>query len=785
MTPLSQTRPEAKASFSAGRFALLLGLLILVAWPKVLLGIEAFFFRDYGVLGYPFVQYHREAFWRGELPLWNPLSNCGAPFLAQWGTMTLYPLSLIYLVLPLPWSLGFFCLLHLFLAGLGMYYLARRWADDGFAAAIAGVAFVFNGVVFSCLLWPNYTVALAWMPWIVLVTERAWREGGRAAVIAALLGALQMLSGVPELIVFTWLIVLVLWVASVAQRQLRPASFFSAAMVAGLVAALAACQLLPFFDLLANSHRTADTGGSKWAMPGWGWANLFVPLFHTYKGHQGVVFQHEQAFMTSYYPGIAILVLAVWGAWRVRTVRNVALLALLILSYILALGPHGQLFTLIKQAVPGIGFARFPVKFVLLATFAVPLLAAVALAHLRREPDVRPARSLGVLTAAAILAVGSLLWFAWKYPYPSQNWSELWQNSALRVLLLLLTVMACFLACRSSQTKIGVAAMLSCVALVVIDAITHTHQQNPTIATANFVPDMWQHRYAGEPRPLRVAITPDAEERLLRSSITNATHDFLSKRLALWSNLNLLDRIAKVNGSSTLQLRHQKDLERLLYPTNRQQIVQWSVGLLDFLGVSHITGTNITDWARRTSALPIVTCGQQPVFATDAEALEAVTTRFEPRTHAYLPQSVRQECSATGAGNARLDSLTISAQRISCVVQCDQPTLVVIAQSYHRNWKASVDGAASPVWRANYAFQAVQVSAGRHELVLEYRDNNFLVGCAITTAALVICLALWRRKRDLPVRILEPAESHVREEALTNAVSTACDTPDRLHSTHR
>ncbi len=766
MTLPLRTHPEARATFSPGRFALLLGVLILVAWPKVLLGLEAFFFRDYGVLGYPFVQYHREAFWRGELPLWNPLSNCGAPFLAQWGTMTLYPLSLIYLVLPLPWSLGFFCLLHLFLAGLGMYYLARRWTDDGFAAAIAGVAFVFNGVVFSCLLWPNYTVALAWMPWIILSTERAWREGGRAIVIAALVGALQMLSGVPELIVFTWLIALVLWVASVIQRQARAASFVNMAVVIGLVAALAACQLLPFFDLLANSHRTADTGGSKWAMPGWGWANLFVPLFHTYKGSQGVVFQHEQSFMTSYYPGIAILVLAVWGAWRTRTLRNSALLALLILSYILALGPHGQLFTLIKHAVPGIGFARFPVKFVLLATFAVPLLAAVALAHLRHEADVRPSRSLGVFTAAAILAVGSLLWFAWKYPYPLQNWSELWQNTAARVLLLLLILGGCLLACRSSHTRIRVAAMLACVALVVIDAITHTHQQNPTIAAANFVPDMWQHRYAGAPRPLRVAITPDAEERLLRSSMTNATHDFLSKRLALWSNLNLLDRIAKVNGSSTLQLRHQKDLERLLYPTNRQQVVRWSVGLLDFLGVTHMTGTNITDWAKRTSALPILTCGQQPVFATDAEALEAVTTKFEPRTHVYLPQSVRQECAATGAGEARLDSLKISAQRISCVVQCDQPTLVVVAQSYHRNWKASVDQAPSPVWRANYAFQAVQVPAGRHELILEYRDRHLVVGCAITSAALLVSLVLWRRKRELPVRSTEPAASRLREEAL-------------------
>lgn len=765
MTSQSPTS-VAKHAFSPGRFALLLGILIFAVWPKVLLGIEAFFFRDYGVLGYPFVHFHREAFWRGELPLWNPLSNCGAPFLAQWGTMTLYPFSLIYLLLPLPWSLGFFCLLHLFLAGFGMFYLARRWTNDDFAASIAGIAFVFNGAVFSCLLWPNYTVALAWMPWIVLFAERAWRERGRAMVIAALLGAFQMLSGVPELIVFTWAIVLALWVASVAQRELRVASILTVAAVMVLVAALAACQLLPFFDLLASSHRNPDTGGAKWAMPGWGWANLLLPLFHTYSGPQGVVFQHEQAFMTSYYPGIAILLLAVWGVWRVRTPQNVALFVLLVLGYILALGPHGQLFTWIKQAVPKIGFARFPVKFVLLAAFTLPLLAAVGVSHLRRQPAA--SRNLWGLVAVAILLMATLLSFAWKYPYPLQNWAELWQNSALRVLFLILTLTAFLVVARASNLRLRVVAMLSCIALIALDAITHTRQQNPTIGAANFVSDMWQHRYPGAPRPLRVAITPDAEARLLRSSITNATHDFLTKRLALWSNLNLLDGIAKVNGSSTLQLRHQKDVERSLYPTNGQQMVQWSVGLLDFLGVTHLTGTNLTDWARRTTTLPIITCGQQPMFVSDARALEVITVaNFEPRTHAYLPEDARPHCTATGAGQARLGSLKFSAQRISCVVQCDQPTLVVVAQSHHRNWKATIDGAACPLWRANYAFQAVQVPAGQHELILEYRDGNLALGCGVTIAALAVCLVLWRRKRDLPVRVLEPAASHVREEALT------------------
>src|SRR5690348_13358911 len=88
---------SADVWLSPGRFTLFLALLIAATFPAVLLGSQTFVFRDYGLFGYPLAFFHRESFWRGELPLWNPLSHCGVPFLAQWNTMVLYPPALIYL----------------------------------------------------------------------------------------------------------------------------------------------------------------------------------------------------------------------------------------------------------------------------------------------------------------------------------------------------------------------------------------------------------------------------------------------------------------------------------------------------------------------------------------------------------------------------------------------------------------------------------------------------------------------------------------------------------------
>ena len=113
--PAGSADAAADAWFTPGRFAVMLFVFLVAAYPDMFLFMftdRTFFFRDFGYFGYPLAYYHRESFWHGELPLWNPLNNCGLPFLAQWNTLVLYPGSLFYLLLPLSWSLSLFCLGH-------------------------------------------------------------------------------------------------------------------------------------------------------------------------------------------------------------------------------------------------------------------------------------------------------------------------------------------------------------------------------------------------------------------------------------------------------------------------------------------------------------------------------------------------------------------------------------------------------------------------------------------------------------------------------------------------
>jgi uncharacterized membrane protein YfhO len=65
---------------------------------------------------------------------------------------------------------------------------------------------------------------------------------------------------------------------------------------------------------------------------------------------------------------------------------------------------------------------------------------------------------------------------------------------------------------------------------------------------------------------------------------------------------------------------------------------------------------------------------------------------------------------------------------------------LVISQAFYPAWHAFLDGRRVPLWRANYAFQAVETAAGRHHLELIYRDVYFSLGVVVSGFTLLTCL---------------------------------------------
>ena len=116
------------------------------------------------------------------------------------------------------------------------------------------------------------------------------------------------------------------------------------------------------------------------------------------------------------------------------------------------------------------------------------------------------------------------------------------------------------------------------------------------------------------------------------------------------------------------------------------------------------------------------------------------STNFNPR------EQVIGNMDAFGADVAITD-LNTSAHRVRFRAHASTNALVVVAQTFHRNWKATVDGTETRIFRANHAFQAISVPPGESQVELVYRDRSYYVGCAFSVLGLIACVVgLFRRQ---------------------------------------
>src|ERR1017187_5795126 len=554
--------------------------------------------------------------------------------------MPLYPPSLIYLLLPLQWSLGFFCLLHLWFAGFGMFFLARRWtglrraevssifnarnawpvsvhlsgnaatatqAGNSFAAAFAGMAFAFNGLTLNLLMWPSHIATLSWMPWVVLAVEGAWREGGRKIIFAAFLGAMQMLAGGPETIFLTWILLLALWIqqliagggdasppafsATLASPP-RVAIFWRFPLVAALVIVLAAAQLLPFLDLAAHSQRGAGYADTRWSMPGWGWANFLVPMVFGGTWTEGVFFQYQQSWTSSYYLGIGALWLALLAVWTVRERRVRLLGAAALAALIFAFGENTFIYPALRKIIPQLSFVTYPIKYVTLAAFLAPLLAAFAIARQQNLSDGQKTdfKKRFVFVGAILLAlIAGILFWAWRFPFPTDDVHSTLLNGLSRAAFLILTGALLFVLTRENAPGLRRIVPLILIFVAWLDVCTHEPTQNPTVPPSVYELNLARARLARQPQPAlgesRAMVTPAEAMDFIRFALGDPKNNYLAKRLGYCANCNTLDAVPKVDGFFSLTPRENDDLISLLYGMTNADFPR----LEDFMGVSQIT----------------------------------------------------------------------------------------------------------------------------------------------------------------------------------------------------
>jgi hypothetical protein len=706
---------------------------------------------------YPWRAFAAECLRAGRLPLWNPYQFCGTPFLANGQSAVLYPLNLLFWLLPTTAAFGWSAWLHLVLAGWFSYLFLRRIGVGRFGSVCAGLVWQANSFSVAWLHLPTVLCTAAWLPLILLFCERALVTGrARYAAAAGLALGLSYLGGHPHIFLLVGVLAGCYLIARGLSAELKVPLWRrlwrlgrSAAVLVG-GAGLAAAQLLPTLGLLAIAHRGFVPGPDSYAAflsrsaPLSRLAGLLFP--HPF-GHPalGTYLGPENYAEYCLYVGVAALAFALWAGLACRTWHAHFFAAALVLSILVALGT--QLNWPLYHWLPGLARAGGPSRTLLLSVFSLSVLAGIGVdAIMRRVAARRRAAQAAPILLLALVAQAAFLW----WDIAGQAMASLQPALAplarvefLRAVAVICGAVVCVLFARAMPLRriaqVGLLAILT--ADLLLAARHHVH----------VVTSQWAYPAAAKPHVASGRVVGNAADWPLGRV----------PRAVLPPNAATVYHLRDVFGYDSLYLARYRDFASLIQggdpspPANGNLLLarlgpepSYGLDMLSFAGVgtvlspTPVPGLSLEragafDTYRNPYVWPRAWVAESAVFEpTHREAFVALA-RLGPHPDCVIITGPDQPAPDLPPAPRPVAELRDPSPN-SVVVDLPRGGggYLLLADSYAPGWRAFWDEGELPVRVANVAFRAVPLPREATSVVFRYEPASFRVGLFLTLTTL-------------------------------------------------
>jgi hypothetical protein len=211
---------------------------------------------------YPTRHFAAESLRQGQFPLWNPYTFSGYSFVGNFQAGLFYPINLFFYLLPASLTAvanDLDLILHLFLAGAGMYFYMRTIDCSPLASLGAGIVFMLNGIFVVWLEWHTILSTGVWLPFVWAFFEMALRRRRWLYfLLAAVALTLLLVGGHPQWMMYGVLALGLYFVFRIAwpSPATRRWTLMGAVLLTALGFALAAIQLVPAIEYLILGHRS-------------------------------------------------------------------------------------------------------------------------------------------------------------------------------------------------------------------------------------------------------------------------------------------------------------------------------------------------------------------------------------------------------------------------------------------------------------------------------------------------------------------------------------------------
>lgn len=683
---------------------------------------------------YPWKTFAFDLLRNGTLPLWNPYSFSGMPFIANLQSGIFFPTNLIYFLTSnlVGWTANVMIQLSIFSI---FSYLFLRSEKLTRAASLFGAIVLMN--ISYITLWHYQMViteSLLFLPLILYFTNRYLENKNTKwfLLIAACL-ACSFFGGHAQTVIYVYLIY---WLFGLFKRI--PLKYLLFSSVLPLI--LAAVQLFPSVEAYLLSAREGAATKDLFAPYVFHWQNIITTLAPDFFGHPSNrnYVGADYRDMNAYY-GATALVFSLVSLLKIRHVKNIRFyLFLTIFGLLFAAWPLVYVFDFFNVPVLSSGV---PARMIFLFQFGGAILAAYGFEYWFNEKIIFNKKAL--LPLLALLVSFGILWML-ALSGIAINGKVARNNLVLPTAFVGGTLGFMFIYKLWPKTK--KLALIGLFSLVLIQYSYFFNRYNSFSPFAFTFPTHPVISFLQENTGINRFFGTNQGRIDYNFSVYYHLYDFEGYDSMYPKRYGELIAAAKTG-----------DVPRSI-PRSDAFLVNWSDPfsrrLLDILGVKYLTEKNDlyksswdpdpgkfsperyqllwqnTKWKiyERKTSLPRVALFSS--FSLVDNNQQIIQKLYEPGFD-YKNELILENQPAIlpiHTTNKKVDVISYLPNDVIIHTWADQPQLLFLSDNYYPGWKVSVDGQSASLLRANYTFRSVALSQGSHNVVFSYQPTSLYLG---------------------------------------------------------
>ena len=668
---------------------------------------------------FPWRFYIGECLQNGQLPYWNPYQDLGYPIHADPSSGAWYPLVWLigstfgYSI----YSISFEFLLHIYLAGVGMFLLARTLKFETKFALMAGIAFMLSGFFVGNAQHLSYIISGCWLPFIIqqyllLIEEKKAIH----ALQAGLFMFLSITGGYPAVTIILTYLLLTFYLIhvislirsksykSILQFTIQNGFFLATTILCSAVMLVSVAQVSPYLSRLGNFN-VEQALFSPFSPQSF--ISFLAPLTTTVKS----TYWDADLSMRNGYFGLIILMFFLLGIFIQKPKPLRIIFWFGIFSLTASVGNYLPVRSLLFNHVPLMNVFRFPSVFRLFFILAAILTGIYSL-HQYLTKTERKNWHYYLLIAVSFATFLILLFAARSHGYlglqtyyknnlfneaiSSTFWQNLAVNSLFQLSFLVLLGLTFW---RIKNTAKFIATVIF---LLIMDLVVSVQLVAPYTV-------FYEHVTAKEAQT-NVARYPHGFPKQKAITIDSAAH-LPGIGQPFWQNQQVFQKQISAEGFNSFSFTSYELLESD-YP-----LLFKSVKASNLLTLSDLESL-------RNGSIFVD-------FGSD-----------------HLPRKYK----VVSGDTAILKDYDAASFHIEAKVK--NPCLLTLNQKEYTGWEATINGKGTPIFKSNLNFMTVELPAGKSKVVFNYRNpllkGAFFVSLLSIFGALIFIL--WKSIKSIRLK---------------------------------